>query len=127
MLRLHPRPRTRAKRGRRSRQAHVGAPFPAVVLSGRPAARKERVVCVGQPSRPRGERLEVTTGKVVVACCGDDPLAEQSELGRPAGAMALRCRGVRLPQAKGQRERDGWRGDRSKAEAEFPWYGSLRA
>ena len=57
LLRLQP--RVVPKKGNRKRGRSKGPVFPYVDLSPKPPVPKDRLYCVGQPGRPRGERLEV--------------------------------------------------------------------
>lgn len=66
------------------------AQYPHVRLSDTAPAPKDRVVCIGQPGRPRGERLEVVAGRILRIA--DDPLSDQSQSNDDAdGGLVHSC------------------------------------
>jgi S1-C subfamily serine protease len=74
---------TEAQRKKKSKGRLKALKFPFVSLGATPPSPKDQLVCVGQPGRPRGERLEVVTGKVVRVV--DDPLCEQNNVDTDGG------------------------------------------
>ena len=78
LLQLLP-PAARPKRKRGAQR------YACVQLSPSAAAPKDGLVCVGQPGRPRGERLEVVSGRVVTMV--DDPLGDQSNVSADGGLV----------------------------------------
>jgi hypothetical protein len=72
------------KKKKKRRRAY-DARFPFVWLSPQPPAAKEKITCVGQPGRPRGERLEVSEGRVVSVA--KDPLCNQDNVDTDGGLV----------------------------------------
>ena len=75
--------RRSSKKQRRAAKARLSLPF--VELSSTPPTPKDKLVCVGQPGRPRGERLEVSEGRV--ASVSDAPLSAQDHIEDDGGLV----------------------------------------
>lgn len=113
LLQLHPRPNinsaTSTKHTARSRKKRQKVDvttepqvFPSVVLSRRPPKPKDVIWIVGQPGRPRGERLEAGKGRVTTLT--SDPLATQDNV-EADGGLAHSCE----PLGSGSRMESGAR------------------
>jgi S1-C subfamily serine protease len=72
--------KTKTKRKRTKR-----ATFPFAELNDGPPVVKDKLLCVGQPGRPRGERLELTSGKVEAVI--KDPLSRQDNVDTDGGLV----------------------------------------
>jgi S1-C subfamily serine protease len=85
LLQLQPKAQQQLKRkaGKGKGRGGKKIKFPFVSVSAEPPCPKDKLVCVGQPGRPRGERLEVVTGKVVRIV--KDPLCPQNNVDSDGG------------------------------------------
>ena len=67
------------------RKRTKAATFPFAELNDGPPVVKDKLLCVGQPGRPRGERLELTSGKVEAVI--KDPLSRQDNVDTDGGLV----------------------------------------
>jgi hypothetical protein len=82
LLQLTPKQAQHGK-GKRKKARTEKLRLPFVKLSATPPVPKDKLVCVGQPGRPREERLEVVSGSVVRIT--SEPLGEQSNVDADGG------------------------------------------